>query len=79
MALVANDEAKLHFLHLEPPEHDKSCCNVKWNVKRTDLIQAAQEHFIADDQDAVERRQYKVFYPVVLRTVTKRIAEVTEE
>lgn len=43
------------------------------NVKQMYLIQAAQEHFIADDQNAVERRQYKVFYPVVLRTATKKI------
>lgn len=43
------------------------------------LIQAAQEHFIADDQNAVERRQHKVFYPVVLHTATEKIDEVTEE
>lgn len=49
------------------------------HVKQIYLIQAAQEHFIADDQNAVERRQYKVFYPVVLRTATKKIDEVTEE
>lgn len=47
-----------------------------WNVKQIYLIQAAQEHFIADDQNAVERRQHKVFYPVVLRTETKKIDEI---
>lgn len=44
----------------------------RWNVQQTYLIQAAQQHFVADDQNAVERRQHKVFYPVVLRTATEK-------
>lgn len=39
------------------------------------LIQAAQEHFIADDKNAVERRRHKVLYPVVLCTVTNKIGQ----
>lgn len=50
----------------------------RWNVKLIYLVQAAQEHFIADDQNAVERRQHKVFYPVVLHTATKKIDDATD-
>lgn len=75
MAFVANDEAKLHFLHLESRKDDKTCHEVVrgWNSKQMYLIQAAQEHFIADDKNVVERRRHKVLYPVVLRAVTKKI------
>lgn len=32
----------------------------------TDLLQTAQQHFIADDEDRVKRRHDKLLYPVVL-------------
>lgn len=43
------------------------------DTRRTYLLQAAQQHFIADHKNAVQRGQYKLLYPVVLYTCQQRL------
>lgn len=42
---------------------------------QTHLLQTAQQHFIAYDEDGVKRRQDKLLYPVVLQTQQQRMCD----
>lgn len=82
VTLVTNDEAKFNLLNLQiqtENKHDekKGVISGSLYVKplqfRTDLLQTPQQHFIADDEDRVKRRQDKLLYPVVLHMQQQRI------